>query len=56
MILLNYFLQGIPQVVMSSFNPDLFCALIEKYKITLAGTNPITAPNSLDALVEAKVS
>ena len=40
MVLLYHFRMGVPQVVMSRFDPEIFCASIEKYKITVAGVVP----------------
>ena len=35
-LILNPFYQGTPQVIMSHFDPDAFCANIERYKVTVS--------------------
>lgn len=40
MILLYQLRLGCPQVVLSKFDPELFCSSIEKYKITLSAIVP----------------
>ena len=40
MVLLYHFCLGVPQVVVSRFDPEIFCASVEKYKVTMAGVVP----------------
>lgn len=40
MVLLYHLRLGVPQVVVSRFDPEIFCASIEKYRVTVAGIVP----------------
>lgn len=40
MVLLFHVRLGIPQVILSKFDPELYCSSIQKYRITLSGVVP----------------